>query len=51
MKIKVVLDNGSGELDSVKFNVDDENELMEAVLQALRTWSLCVGDTIKILEA
>jgi hypothetical protein len=51
MKIKIVLDNGSGELDSVKFNVDDENELTSAVLQAITTWSLCVGDTIKILES
>lgn len=55
MKIKVVLDNGGGELASEAFEVaDDHDDQAEAINEGaskiVEGWILSAGDTITIRE-
>jgi len=55
MKLKIILDNGAGELGSHVVEVrdgEDENVILDkAVIKLIRdTWTLAAGDTIRIVE-
>jgi len=55
MKLKIILDNGAGELGSHVIEVrhgEDENVVLDkAVIKLIQhTWTLAPGDTIRIVE-
>ncbi len=55
MRVKVILDNGGGELDrkdiSVSDNAQDLQEVLSlAIHEAIDKWVLSPGDTIRIEE-
>jgi len=55
MKLKIILDNGAGELGSHVVTVpqgEDENTILDrAVIKLIQhSWTLAPGDTIRIVE-
>lgn len=54
MKIKVTLDGGAGELDHAILEASGDDfaadDFSEQIIDAIRTWTLSVGDTITIRE-
>jgi hypothetical protein len=53
MRLKITLYNSRGELDSLKLQLnddDDPSEVSNAIIDELAAWLLTVGDTIKITE-
>ena len=54
MKLKIILDNGAGELAShiIKVRQGDDGDVVTAAVAKLlaHSWTLAPGDTIRIVE-
>lgn len=50
MKVAVILDGGSGELDRQEITACSDDEMNQDVKEVIQSWVLSSGDTIRIID-